>query len=222
MRTIMQTTQPQTYTPSGCPTMSDDIRALTKALLRAKASFAATGMTGKNREWKYAKLSDIMNAVEGPLRDNNINIYHWVITHDGKMILCTRLLHDESGQYIDDQRYLESEKPGCQSHGSTQSYMRRYAVQALLGICPGEKEDDDGVEEERYIQQRRMSAHKTINKAQVDEMVSLLQNCGNAKMLHEQILTTAGNITDLNFMDNEYFQAAKEYILRNKIPKRKV
>lgn len=203
-------------------TMSEDIRALTKALLRAKASFAATGMTGKNREWKYAKLSDIMNAVEGPLRDNNINIYHWVITNGGKMILCTRLLHDESGQYIDDQRYLESEKPGYQSHGSAQSYMRRYAVQALLGICPEEKEDDDGIEEERYIQHRKTNASKIINKAQLDEMVSLLHNCGNAKLLHNQILITAGNITDLSLMDIEYFQAAKEYILRNRIPKQKV
>jgi hypothetical protein len=179
-----------TNSPSNSPLMSEDVRVLIAALAKAKRSFSATGLAGSNshQKYRYAKLDGIFGAVENALLDNGIAIVqHACVREDSANamkgeILFTRLIHWETGQWIEDQRWLESEKPGNQGKGSAQTYMRKYAVLALCTLCP---EDDDGEEEQKYIE----SGVGTLQKA--------LRSATNGKQIYDALLKRY-NIKDLS------------------------
>jgi ERF superfamily len=134
---------------SNTTAMSDDIRALAQAFLLAKQEFLATGKSGKNTQFgKYAKIEDIYHAVQDALGKNNIIIWHYARPESGAEYLITRLVHVLTGQFLEDVRTLESEKPGNQAKGSANTYMKKYAV---LSLCAIPTEDDDGEEERKYL-----------------------------------------------------------------------
>jgi hypothetical protein len=114
------------YSTSETPSMSSDIRLLAQAFLLAKKEFSVTGLGGSNlhQKYKYAKLGDIYNAVEGALANNQIIIWHYAALSEQGEILRTRLIHAPSGQFIEDARLLESEKPGNQGKGAANTYMK--------------------------------------------------------------------------------------------------
>ena len=118
------------FSKSNSPSMSEDIRAIAAALLLAKREFSATGLSGRNHNQKYdyAKIEDIYSAVEEALRKNNIAIWHFARPEGGVEYLYTRLVHSPTGQYIEDCRILESDKPGNQSKGAADTYVKKRAV----------------------------------------------------------------------------------------------
>lgn len=92
--------------------------------------------SGGSYKFKYAPLDTILAAVRAPLSDNGLAIAQLLDGPD----LVTLLLH-ESGASLSARVKL----PGggdVQALGSAITYLRRYALQALLGIAA--EEDDDG------------------------------------------------------------------------------
>lgn len=140
------------FTRSNSECMSEDIRQFGQAFLLAKAEFSATGADTRGNYGGYAKIDAIYRAVEGPLMRNNISIWHMAIPKEGTMLLFSRLTHVMSGQYIQDVRIMESEKPGNQGKGAANTYMRKYAI---LSMCALSTEDDDGQEEDDHIQKNK-------------------------------------------------------------------
>jgi len=175
------------FSPNTCPYMSSDIRILAQAFLEAKKEFNKTGKSGKNnhQDYKYAKIEDIYNAVEEALSKQNIIIWHMARPDDTAktLYLFTRLIHTISGQWIEDMRILESEKPGNQAKGAANTFMKKYAV---LSLCAIATEDDDGEEEEKYIKENKTR----INGAQVKEIQEAIKAAVDQKQLW-------GNIKDL-------------------------
>lgn len=164
------------FSKSNSSCMSEDIRQLAQAFLLAKKEFVVTGKSAKNnnQNYKYAKIEDIYSAVESALLKNNIIIWHFVTTHieTNIEILNTRLVHTLSGQYIQDNRLLISEKPGNQAKGAANTYMKKYAV---LSLCAIGTEDDDGEEEEKYITKKenipqppKSNSYDKVTKDQLD------------------------------------------------------
>jgi hypothetical protein len=194
------------------PAMSEDIRAIAASFLLAKNEFIATGLAGENahQRYKYAKIGDIYHAVEGALSKNNIIIWHFARPIDGIEYLYTRLIHTITGQFIEDCRILESEKPGNQSKGAATTYMKKYA---LLSLCALSTEDDDGQEEERYV------AKKYQEPLLSDDHIILLQGmikaCANGKMLYNNILKF-NKVQDLAELKISSFESVKSYIANNK------
>lgn len=89
----------------------------------------------------YATLSAIFDAVRPALSDNEISLVQDVSTVQGAVIVTTRLTH-ASGQFFESQISAKAEGAEIQKLGSTITYLKRYAVTALLGIAA--EEDDDG------------------------------------------------------------------------------
>lgn len=150
-------------TNSSSPLMSEAITELAQALQKAKREFRATGKSGTNahQKYKYATLLDIYNAVEDALDKNNIIIQHGcLIMPDGKEILRTRIIHTLTGQWMEDQRHLEAEKPGNQAKGAANTYVRKYAV---ISLCAIAADDDDGEDEEQYLSDLINKVEKLIN-----------------------------------------------------------
>lgn len=106
---------------------------------RAKYSFA------------YATLDAVLDMVRPHLMANGLSIVQTVdeepaplpdSPHNAIPRLITRLLHS-SGQWIEGSLRMQIERGGNQGVGSAITYMRRYGVMAMLGICSA-TDDDDG------------------------------------------------------------------------------
>ncbi len=209
LKYIMEKLTTKNYNPS----MSDDITALASAFLLAKKAFKATGLEGTNahQKYNYAKIGDIYHAVEDALSDNKIIIWHFARPIDGLEYLYTRLIHTETGQFIEDCRLLESEKPGNQGKGAANTYMKKYA---LLSLCAIATEDDDGQGEEKYIAKK---AHESelVNQDEIEHLQRLIKACTNAAMIHSNILKLykIQNLSQLKFSS---YELVKSYIANNK------
>lgn len=197
------------FSKSNTSAMSEDIRILAASFLLAKREFMATGLGGTNshQKYKYAKIEDIYHAVEGALSKNNIIIWHFARPGNGIEFLHTRLTHTITGQFIEDCRILESEKPGNQGRGAANTYMKKYA---LLSLCAIATEDDDGEEEERYISRESVLSEEQLRYIQVE-----IKSAGNAKVLYNNILKF-NKIQDLSQLRLSSFESVKSYIANNR------
>lgn len=197
---------------SNTPAISEDIRAFGAAFLLAKKEFRATGLSGTNahQKYTYAKIGDIYHAVEGALSKNNIIIWHFARPDNDKEYLYTRLTHVLTGQFIEDCRILESEKPGNQAKGSANTYMKKYA---LLSLCAIAAEDDDGEEEERYISRKVEEPY--MAEPQIIYLQNEIKSSANSKILYGNILSF-NKIQDLSQLRASSFQSVKSYIDKNR------
>lgn len=120
--------------------------ALASALSKAQAAYPAIPRdrevevqtrTGGKYKFKYAPLDTILNAVRGPLSENGLAVTQLI---DGQE-LVTMLLH-ESGASLTSKMALPHGDGTAQALGSAITYLRRYSLQAMLGIAA--EDDDDG------------------------------------------------------------------------------
>lgn len=133
---------------------SDKIDELVTALAKAQASITAVeknrtvkvkGETKSGRAFEYSfdytTLDAVIEHARKPLTDNGL----WFVQtlgagEDKKYFLETTLVHS-SGQWITSQTPVLVEDIGNQKFGAALTYMKRYALSAMLGISS--EEDDD-------------------------------------------------------------------------------
>lgn len=87
---------------------------------------------------KYASLSNILEAIKDPLEKSKL-VFMQIPT--GENELRTVLVHTESGESVEGTAKMLLSKQDPQGQGSAITYMRRYALSAILGL---NIEDDDG------------------------------------------------------------------------------
>lgn len=126
-------------------TIEVGIGPLAAALAKAQTDFptvtrdkkvTVTTKSGGSYSFTYAPLDAILNAVRGPLSANGLVIVQMI--DDGA--LETTLIH-ESGASLTGRVGLP-DTSDIQALGSAVTYLRRYAIQAMLGIAA--EDDDDG------------------------------------------------------------------------------
>lgn len=125
---------------------ADDYGPLAAALSKAQAAFppiqrdkevtVKSQRTGGQYTFKYAPLDTILSATRPALTDNGLAVVQ--LLDDGELV--TMLLH-ESGARLSG-RVALGENASVQDLGSAITYLRRYSLQAILGIAA--EEDDDG------------------------------------------------------------------------------
>ena len=94
---------------------------------------------------KFADLAGVLSAVNPALSKNGLSIYQtFAFTEDGKHVLHTTLAH-VSGESIQSSALFPQTSGRNPLHdwGSNCTYIRRYALLAILGIAAG-LEDNDG------------------------------------------------------------------------------
>lgn len=192
--------------------MSEDIRAIGAAFLSAKKKFKCTGLSGKNshQNYKYAKISDIYQAVEDALAENNIIIWHFAKREDGLLLLYTRLIHHLTGQFVEDCRILESEKPGNQAKSCANTFARK---DAILSLCAIPTEEDDGEGEEKYIEKK--NNEQCISEQQKKYLETEIASANNAEFLCQNI-EKFNKIRDLKELKLSSFESVKSYIGNNR------
>lgn len=90
---------------------------------------------------KYASLFAILDNIQIPLAESGLSFVQFPTGDNG---LTTILMHSDSGEYIQAEYFMKPSKDDPQGHGSAITYMRRYALGAILGL--NIDEDDDANE----------------------------------------------------------------------------
>jgi hypothetical protein len=125
---------------------SSDITELAKAMLKVQADLQPALKDRENTfsRSRYATLNSVMESCREALLTNGIWLTQYPVPAEtGHLGLVTKLTHAESGQWQASLMVMPLPKADPQGYGSAQTYARRYALSALVGIVT--EEDDDGV-----------------------------------------------------------------------------
>lgn len=119
---------------------SETISKLTEALVAFHQDVAAIGKDSDNPFFKskYASLAKILRTINGVLVKHGLNVVQLPCGTDG----LTTILSHVSGEYICETMQMRPTKNDPQGVGSCITYMRRYALGAVL--CLNIDKDDDG------------------------------------------------------------------------------
>jgi ERF superfamily len=122
---------------------SESIANLAKALsiVQGKLTYAVKDSANPFFKSKYADLESVWDACRSLLAENGLAVMQFPGEFvDGTMSLNTILTHS-SGEYMSYLMSVPVTKPDAQGAGSALTYMRRYALAAVVGVVQA---DDDG------------------------------------------------------------------------------
>ena len=122
---------------------SDSITNLAIALsiVQGKLTYAVKDSNNPFFKSKYADLESVWDACRNLLSENGLAVMQFPGEYyDGTMHLTTILTH-KSGEWIGQDMSVPVTKPDAQGAGSALTYMRRYALAAVVGVVQA---DDDG------------------------------------------------------------------------------
>ncbi|AFZ66231.1 ERF family protein [Deinococcus peraridilitoris] len=160
---------------------SDSITKLAPALVKAQGQLQVAIKDSTNPAFrsKYADLGAVWDACRNALQDNRLSVLQLPYRSEaGCAALETVLLH-ESGEYISSISETRLVKDDPQGYGSAITYLRRYALSAMLGIVA---DDDDGNAASGYTPgpQRQVMPSRPFGKARTagigNETASKLQS----------------------------------------------
>lgn len=125
-------------------TQSENVKSLLGALTKAQAEFVTLPKDKTGYGYKYTDLDTVITTVRPILARHGLGFMQSLTTQDGKNALATRLFNAE-GEYIEDTVQLPeiamAKTNAAQNMGAAITYMKRYALCALLGISSDEDTD---------------------------------------------------------------------------------
>lgn len=155
---------------------SENINELAAALCKAQGEMTPAIKDSKNPFFKssYADLSSIWSCCKEPLSKNGLAVMQTMDFKDNQNVLITTLAH-ASGQWVRSCLPILNEKNNAQGMGSAITYMRRYALSAIVGvICD---EDDDGQGASKPATKNGNGKSEYISEIQVEEIEDMLSQC---------------------------------------------
>lgn len=144
---------------TGVMKMSNGKSLLAEALSKAQAEFPVIEKNrvakiptkdGRSYSYKYADLTDVVNAIRPFLTKNGLAFSQGVARTESGEVLRTTLLHAGGESIYSEVPFAAAQGSGPQAVGSALTYARRYGLSALLGIVTDE--DDDAQSAERVSQ----------------------------------------------------------------------
>jgi len=165
---------------------SDDVGKLFEALAKAQGQLKKAKENSKNPFFKstYANLESVWDAARSALSQNNLSIVQAPkIGANGEWILKTILGHS-SGQFICSEFPIIMNKRDIQGFGSAITYAKRYSLSAMVGVSPGNDDDDGNAAVKR-------DDNSFITAEQVKQIHSLLS--GNEELL-DQVVNGFGSL----------------------------
>ncbi len=125
--------------------MSQTIGELAASLAKAQGAMRAAAKDRENPYFKssYATLASVIDAIRVPFSENGLAFVQPTRVDDhGNVYVTTAILHS-SGQWISGEASAKPVKSDPQGVGSLISYLKRYGLQAMVGVASAD-EDDDG------------------------------------------------------------------------------
>ena len=143
-------------TTSNIDMHSPEIGKLLEALAKAQAIMRGAVEDSSNPFFKssYADLTSVWEACREPLTTNGLSIIQTIQVLNGTNCLVSILGH-LSGQWIKSVLPINPSKPDIQALGSAITYCRRYALSALVGVCPIDDDGEQAMPKERNGEQKK-------------------------------------------------------------------
>lgn len=187
---------------------SESIDKLAAALVLAQAAIQPAIKDANNPAFrsKYADLSAVWAAVRDVLADNSLAVTQLPVhAEDERVHLTTRLVH-ASGQWIEETASIPVSKRDAHGFGSGYTYLRRYALSALLGVVADDDDDGNAAATKTNGAERpntaRQVAVDALNDLPPDEQKFLRDEATKIIDLHEQGKTVFDYIEGAHY-DNE-------------------
>lgn len=119
---------------------SESITKLATAMGMFQGEMVAVKKDASNPFYKskYATLESIIESIKDPMKKAKLS---YVQLPAGENLLVTVLMH-ESGEFMESTVKMAPKDNTPQGQGSAITYMRRYALSAMLGLAT--EDDDDG------------------------------------------------------------------------------
>ena len=133
---------------------SETIGKLAEALSKAQGAMKPAIKDSDNPYYKskYADLSSVWEAIREPLSANGLSVSQLLeSTENGDRITLTTILMHSSGEWLMSSITAKPAKEDAQAIGSLTSYLRRYALSAIVGGYA----DDDDAEVDRIARQEK-------------------------------------------------------------------
>ena len=129
--------------------LSPPSNELAQALIDFQAAVPTIHENDSSFHGKFANLPGILSTIGPALRANGLAVSQLPEDINGQPGLRTTLLHT-SGQSLTAVTPLSvnAGKNGTQEWGKAMTYSRRYALQAVLGLCVGIEDNDADLESE--------------------------------------------------------------------------
>lgn len=123
---------------------SDSVDKLFKALdaFHNKTPLVKASKENPFHKNKYADYNAVVSSTRGDLQEVGLRVKQVVGHIDGNLAITTRLIHIDSGEFIQDSAPVAHKPSDPQSQGSGITYMKRYAYVAMLDLLVDA--DDDG------------------------------------------------------------------------------
>lgn len=155
------------------PTQSDTTAKLYAAIVKAQADMPhalkdARGQIGQNKNYRYADLVGVLDAIRPVLAANGLAFVQLAQPADSGVTIQTRIIHT-SGEWISDGGLnMPAAKHDAQAYGCAATYARRYALTMIFGVGT---DDDDG-------KSATAASHETLTAAQVETIGVLAEAAG--------------------------------------------
>jgi len=159
------------------------MKNLYKALAKFQKEVKNIPKNSKGYGYDYAKLEEIIKVVTPTLHKNGLVVIQTIDTDEIRNIpsVKTILAHTDSGESIESVTPVAEVKLGSmntyQSLGSGITYMRRYSIAGILGICP----DDDIDSNEKLVREVVSTSTKKLTKMTEANYNSMKASAKNKK-----------------------------------------
>ena len=197
---------------------SEQINELAAALSKAQGVLRNAEKDGTNPHFrsKYATIESIWDAIRDPLTRNGLAVIQAMQGSGESLSLITTLVHS-SGQWVRSEIPLISGKPTPQALGSAVTYMRRYALAAIVGATSGE--DDDANQAEEYV--KKQPDLSPISWAEAEEIEQALLEFDDCIEYRNRMLESCSKqykvaMRDFTNLPKEALKPLRESILRKK------
>ena len=144
---------------------------------------SAASKDTKGYNYKYADLASVWGACRDPLSRNGLAVTQIETQNERGDVLVTILGHS-SGQWVrsvmDIRVKAASGMNELQARGSVLTYLRRYALSAIVGIAPAEDDDGKGgagYQSKPEPKQEVAAPVEMITPFQVEQLKSELKTC---------------------------------------------
>ena len=208
---------------------SENIDLLVTALAKAQGEMSSASKDTKGYNYKYADLASVWGACREPLSRNGLAVTQVETQNEHGDVLVTILGHS-SGQWIRSIMSIRVKSDGkmneLQQRGSVLTYLRRYALSAIVGIAPAE--DDDGKGGSGYQAKQEATPQvsapvEMITPFQVEQLKKEVETC--SKEFCEKLVNfmSTNHIDSYNaFSKSKFMQVMQSAMQENKRLKEQV
>jgi len=157
---------------------SESIKEIATALSKVQGQLTHAVKDSANPFFKskYADLGSVWDSCRELLADNGLSVMQFPGDYvEGSISLTTMLTHS-SGEWINHNMSLPVSKPDAQGVGSAITYMRRYALAAVIGIYQADDDGNEAVKPVAKVEVKKEvktedvidTSHKALAKALID------------------------------------------------------